>query len=307
MKLLINDKPWTPFILIFIIVFIIIGIIGSYSFYCFGNESFDWNGVFTESIGMLFDVLFLGIIWAIFEFYRSKKLDIRRYKEDIDDFRRWESDEAMHKTVGNIRRLIRNKVSNIDLSYCHLKNAELWNLKLTHDAISTNFYNAKLAGSDLQNIDLSYSDFEKAHLYNSKLNGSRLFNTSFKGANLKEVDFRGCKDIDGAYFWGAMFIWEAKFDPDIDIEQLKNQKRKESRLGIRKEFFDKKKFIELNFNCTILEFHMSEYNNEMIVLRFTKEGFKNYKNLIKITGEHEHYFHGILKFNDLILEIKSEK
>ena len=90
MKLFINDKPWTPFILIFILVFLIIGVLG-FSFYCLGDKDFDWTGIYTESIGMLLDVLFLGVIWAVFEYYRGKRLETRRYNEDIDDFRRWKS------------------------------------------------------------------------------------------------------------------------------------------------------------------------------------------------------------------------
>lgn len=306
MKLFNKDKPWTPFILIFMLVFIIIGILGVV-FFSYRDNDFDWAGIYTESIGMLLDVLFLGVIWAIFEYYRSKKLEIRRYREEIDDFRRWKSEEAMHKIVGNIKRLVRNNISNIDLSYCYLQNAELWNLKITNDATGTNFVKAKLAGADLQNINLSYADFEKSHLYKAKLNGSTLFNTNFKGTNLKEVDFRGCKDIDRAYFWGSMFIWEAKFDSNVNIEKLKNQKRKESKLGIKTEFFDKQEFIEQTFNCTLLEFHISEKNEEIIVLRFTKEGFSNYKELININGEHEHFYHGILRFDDLTKEMTLNK
>lgn len=303
MRFLRNDKPWVPFVWIFILVFLIIGFIG-FTIYYYSDNQFDWNGIYTESIGMLLDVLFLGIIWAIFEYFRNRKLEIKQYTNEIDDYRNWKSEEAMHKIVGNIKRLSKLKITKIDLTYCYLKDAELWNLKLTNDATGANFYNSKLAGAELRNINLSYADFEKSHLYNAKLNGSKLFNANFKGANLTDVDFRGCEDIDKAFFWGAMNIWKAKFDEDVNIEDLKNQKKKISKLGIKKDLFDKTKFVESKFNCTLLEFHISEFNSDSIFLRFTKEGFYNFNNLIKITGEHKHFYYGVINFDDLIGEMK---
>lgn len=306
MRFLNTTKPWIPFIWIFIIVLIIIILIG-FLFSCNSDYGFDWAGVYTESIGMLLDVLFLGIIWAILEYLRNNKLEIKRCLNEIDDFRRWKSEEAMHKIVGNIRRLKKLKYTNLDLTYCYLKDAELWNLKLTGDATGANFYNSKLAGAELQNINLSYVNFEKAHLYKAKLNGSTLISTNFNKANLTDVDFRGCHNVDKAFFWGAVNIWKAIFDEGVNIDDLKNQKRQTDKLGSTEDRKLKIKFIEDNFNCTLLEFHISQINEESIVLRFTKEGFLNYKNLIKITGEHRNFYNGLIPLEDLNKELKSTR
>ena len=40
---------------------------------------------------------------------------IRTYKDEIDDFRLWESEEAAFRTVGNIKRLNRHKIHDINL------------------------------------------------------------------------------------------------------------------------------------------------------------------------------------------------
>jgi hypothetical protein len=303
MKKIINDRPWNPFIWIFGIVLFIIVCVGVILFR-FGDNKFDWTGIYTEAIGMLLDVLFLGIILAIFEYNRSSKLEIKRYLEEIDDFRNWKSDEATYRIVGNIRRLSGLKFKNIDLSYCYLKKAELWNLKITNDATGTNFAYAKLAGAEFCNINLSFAHFEKAHLYNSKFNNSDISFANFKGANINKVDFRGCKNLDKAYFQGALFIWEAIFDEGVDIEKLKLQKKNETILGSEEPFFAKIDFVETKFQCSILEFYISEYNDKIIVMRFTKEGFLNFKNLINIVGEHQHFFWGHLKLDDLEKEMK---
>jgi cbb3-type cytochrome oxidase subunit 3 len=298
MKNINRDKPWVPFIWILGIAVILIGTYG-WILYCKNNNEFDWRGIHTESVGMLLDIIFLGVIWSIFEYQRNKKSEIRRYLEEIDDFRPWKSEEATYRIVGNIRRLTNLNYNKIDLSYCFLNKAELWNLKISADATGAKFINAKMAGAELCNINLSFAHFEKAHLYDSKLNGSDILFANFKGANIKNVDFRGCINVEKAYFHGALFIWEAIFDDNIDIEQLKLQKENESILGSGEPFFLKIDFVETIFQCSVIEFKMSEYNDKLIVLRFTKEGFQNYKNLINIVGEHKHYYHGHLKLEDL--------
>jgi len=299
-----NYRPWIPFIWIFGIVLAIIVVIGIILFRI-GDNEFDWKGIYTEAIGMLLDVLFLGIIWSIFEHFRASKLEIKRYLEEIDDFRRWQSDEATFRIVGNIKRLSKLKFTNIDLRYCYLKKAELWNLKITSDATGANFIDAKLAGSELCNINLSFAHFEKAHLYESKFNGSDLAFTNFKGANIKKVDFRGCLNIDKAFFHGALYIWDALFDENVDIEKLKLQQEKESILGRGEPFFSKINFVETKFKCSILEFHISEFDKKVIIMRLTKEGFFNYKNLINIVGVHPHFFLGHLKLEDLEKEMNT--
>ncbi len=294
-----KEKPWLPFLWIFAVVLLLISIYGWIVYNNTGNK-FDWLGIHTESVGMLLDVIFLGVVWSIFEYRRSKKNEIKRYLEEINDFRSWKSEEATFRIVGNIRRLSNLGYTDIDLTYCFLKKADLWNLKTSGEATGAQFIKANMAGSDLRNINLSYADFEKAHLYDSKLNGSDIAFTNFKGTNLTKVDFRGCVNIEKAFFHGALFIWEAMFDDDVNVDRLKLQKQKESILGRGEPFFKKIEFVERNFHCSILEFRISEFNDNMIVLRFTKEGYVNFNNLMSIAGEHKHYYSGHLKLDELM-------
>lgn len=148
-----RNRPWVPIKVIFIIAFLIVLAVGLIIHYYYGGQ-IDWKGIYIEATGMLLDIIFLGIIWAILEFRRSKKIEINRYKNEIDDFRKWKSEEAMYRIVGNIKRLNKLKFYDIDLSFCYLRNAELWNIRCSGNLSSANLRNAKLAGSDLRNISV---------------------------------------------------------------------------------------------------------------------------------------------------------
>ena len=89
------------------------------------------ENILVEAYGMLFDILIIGIIILWLNKRREKKLEIQRYHNEIDDFRFWESEEAMFRIVGNIKRLNRMNVSKISLFRCHLKNAQLFNMNLS--------------------------------------------------------------------------------------------------------------------------------------------------------------------------------
>ncbi len=297
-------KPWHPYVFVLIIVILAVIFFGVW-IYSKTGECFDWIGFHTESIGVVLDVIFIGILWAIFDHYRKLRIDLKRYKEEIIDFRNLKDSHITRKLEGNINRLISKKIYDFDLSYCYLVDANLWGVKCTNRAFSTNFSKASMAGSKLEGIDLSFSNFEGAHLYDSNLSGSRLFRTNFRGANLKDVDFSGCIDIKKAYFWGALNIEEAKFDKKIDLEELKLQKKEKYELGFGEEFFKKISFIERKFNCSIIKFEISEFNPEKIIIEFTKEYFYNYKNLIDIVGDHPAYYVGHINLKNLIDEIEN--
>ena len=62
--------------------------------------------VLVEAHGMLFDILIIGtFIFALHELVekrRERKSKIKRWQEEIDDYRGWDEKEATIKIVGNI-------------------------------------------------------------------------------------------------------------------------------------------------------------------------------------------------------------
>ncbi len=218
------NKPWHPFIWLFIVASVLVVGFG-FLVYFYSDEGFDWRGFHTEAIGMVLDILFLGIIWAVFEFYRTKRFETKRYLEEIDDFRDWQGEEASRRLSGAIRRLNDRGIFDFDLNCCYLVNGKLWGLKCTSEAAYVDFSGAAMKNAVLQNIDLSYSSFKNTDLMDSKLNGSSLCETNFEGAELYGVDFRGCEDIDKAFFWNSHNILKARFDDEVNIEELKKKRR----------------------------------------------------------------------------------
>jgi hypothetical protein len=97
------------------------------------NKSF-LDAILVEAHGILLDLLIVGILILYLSKIIEKKIDINqsieRYKDEIDDLRRWKSDEAVFKIVGNIKRLNKHNITAIDLRHCYLRNAKLCNLNL---------------------------------------------------------------------------------------------------------------------------------------------------------------------------------
>lgn len=65
----------------------------------------DPNNLWPEMGGMTLDVFFILIVFALFEHRRSKRQDIARQREVIDDYKRWDHPEAHLRIAGAIRRL----------------------------------------------------------------------------------------------------------------------------------------------------------------------------------------------------------
>lgn len=87
------------------------------------NSEFLAN-ILIEAYGLLLDILLVGtlILWFIRK--GERRIETRRYLEEIDDLRGWQSEEAVRKIRGNILRLLNNGERQIDLSYSYLKGAK---------------------------------------------------------------------------------------------------------------------------------------------------------------------------------------
>ena len=135
------EKPLLTSTLVLIIVsFIVIGL--SLSYYINEFDTFIQQ-VLAEAHGMIFDIAVIGILIFWLNQNGEIRRRIRTYKDEIDDFRLWESEEAAFRTVGNIKRLNRHKIHEINLVNCHLPR--------------TNLNYANLAGSNGNSANISQS------------------------------------------------------------------------------------------------------------------------------------------------------
>lgn len=178
------EKPLlTSAIVLVIITLIVLSFSLKYYLYDFDNF---WPQILAEAHGMIFDIAVIGILLFWLNQNGEKRQRIRTYKDEIDDFRLWESDEAAFRTVGNLKRLNRHGIHEINLVNCYLTRTNL------------NYVN--LSGSNLNSANLSHSSLIESNLENTRLN-----QTNLENSNLNQVNLRGAY-ASGSNFNDAFLI-----------------------------------------------------------------------------------------------------
>ena len=165
----------TIFVILSIIIF-------SFSYqYFIINQKLFLEQILFSSYGMLFDIAVIGMLLNWLTERREKRHEIQSYINEIDDFRNWVSEEAMFRTVGNIKRLNRNMVTDMNLVDCTLRNI---NLNYS-DLSGSNLNSADISSSTLIGIKMNNCRMNQAVFENSNLNHSELKNAYATGANFK--------------------------------------------------------------------------------------------------------------------------
>ena len=158
----------------------------------YGYDGDFYKNILVEAHGMLLDILVIGIFIFALHKLGEKRLDNKRYHDEIDDFKFWESEEAKFRIIGNIKRLNRNDITNIDISYCYLKNAELGGVQLQGaDLLKINLQGATLFGSNLQQTDLGFANLQEANLGQANLQEADLSKADIQKAVLVEANLQG--------------------------------------------------------------------------------------------------------------------
>lgn len=183
------EKPLLTSTIVLVMVTIIVLAL-SMSYYITDFDTFIQQ-VLAEAHGMIFDIAVIGILIFWLNQNGEIRQRIRTYKDEIDDFRMWESEEAAFRTVGNIKRLNRHRIHEINLVNCHLPR--------------TNLSYVNLSGSNLNSANVSQSSLIEANLENARLN-----QTNFENSNLNQAILRGAY-ASGANFKDA-FLIKAQFE-----------------------------------------------------------------------------------------------
>lgn len=183
------EKPLLTSTLVLVLITILVLSL-SLKYYLHDFDSF-WAQVLAEAHGMIFDIAVIGILIFWLNENGQTRQRIRFYKDEIDDFRLWESEEAAFRTVGNIKRLNRHKIHEINLVNCFLSKTNL------------NYVNLK--GSNLNSANVSQSSLIEANLENTRLN-----QTNFENSNLNQANLKGAY-ASGANFKDA-FLIKAQFE-----------------------------------------------------------------------------------------------
>jgi uncharacterized protein YjbI with pentapeptide repeats len=174
------EKPLlTSTIVLVVMAVLVIGL--SLPYYIRDFDTFIQQ-ILAEAHGMIFDIAVIGILIFWLNQNGEIRQRIRTYKDEIDDFRLWESEEAAFRTVGNIKRLNRHKIHDINLVNCFLPR--------------TNLNYANLAGSNLNSANISQSSLIEANLENARLNQTNFENSNLNQANLKSAYASGANFKD---------------------------------------------------------------------------------------------------------------
>jgi hypothetical protein len=156
-------------------------------------HSVSWYGAHTEDIfvelhGMLADLLIIGWFVQWLDRKAERRLRMLRYEEEIDDFRGWRSDEAVHRIAGNVKRLNREGAAPNNLRATFMRGANL-------------------RGVDLKGADLQFADLNRANLREANLRGANLRHSRLQDVSLQGAVFLGAKleeaTLTGANLQGA--------------------------------------------------------------------------------------------------------
>lgn len=237
------EKPLLTSTLVLVFVTIIVLAL-SMKYYVHEFDTFIQQ-VLAEAHGMIFDIAVIGILIFWLNKNGETRQRIRTYKDEIDDFRLWESEEAAFRTVGNIKRLNRHKIHEINLVNCYLPRTNLNYVNLASSNMnSANISQSSLIESNLENARLNQTNFENSNLNQANLCSAYASGSNFKDAFLIKAQFENAflikanfsnaflmeANLQNCYVMGADFENASLYKADLrgakglSVEQLSKVK-----------------------------------------------------------------------------------
>jgi len=237
------EKPLlTSTIVLVLVTILVLGL--SMPYYINDFKSFIPQ-VLAEAHGMIFDIAVIGILIFWLNKSGETRQRIRTYKDEIDDFRLWESEEAAFRTVGNIKRLNRHKIHEINLVNCFLPRTNLNYVNLTSSNLNsanisqssliecnlesarlnqTNFENSNLNQANLRSAYASGANFKDAFLIKAYFENAFLIKANFANAFLMEADLKGCYLMGADFENASLYKADLRGAKGLTVEQLSKVK-----------------------------------------------------------------------------------
>jgi len=237
------EKPLlTSTIVLVLVTILVLGL--SMPYYINDFKSFIPQ-VLAEAHGMIFDIAVIGILIFWLNKNGETRQRIRTYKDEIDDFRLWESEEAAFRTVGNIKRLNRHKIHEINLVNCFLPRTNLNYVNLTGSNLNsanisqssliecnlesarlnqTNFENSNLNQANMKSAYASGANFKDAFLIKTYFENAFLIKANFANAFLMEADLKGCYLMGADFENASLYKADLRGAKGLTVEQLSKVK-----------------------------------------------------------------------------------
>lgn len=152
----------------------------------------EWADLMVEAHGVLAEIILFGYIVSkieekskLIQQQISKEEEIKKFHQEIDDFRDWKDKEASYRIKGLIRRLYSLGESNINLFGCYLEEIKFPN----GDFFDLNLEEANLVNSDLTSSFFSNCKFIKTNFIGTNARGVDFINCDFSKADFSQADF----------------------------------------------------------------------------------------------------------------------
>lgn len=177
------------------------------------------QGIYVEAWGTVFDILIVGVILTLYEIRRDRKESIERYFEEIDDFKKWNSEEGRLRIAGAVRRLNRFGKTGIDFGGIEISDFAF----RSHDIRSikgSTFYDGtwgEMGSRDqvlLERVDFSYVDCSEVIF--SKFHPLAGLNIDIVFASIKDCVFVEA-ELSKAIFNGAYLEWTSEHPEDLGV------------------------------------------------------------------------------------------
>jgi BTB/POZ domain-containing protein KCTD9 len=232
----------TSAIVLVLVAIVVVGL--SLNYYLNDFDQFIQQ-ILAEAHGMIFDIAVIGILIFWLNQNGEIRQRIRTYKDEIDDFRLWESEEAAFRTVGNIKRLNRHRIHDLNLVNCYLPRTNLNYVNLSGSNLnSANITQSSLIEGNLENARLNQTNFENSNLNQAILKGAYASGANFKDAFLIKSQFENAflikanfsnaflmeANLQNCYVMGADFENASLYKADLrgakglTVEQLSKVK-----------------------------------------------------------------------------------
>ena len=193
-------------LLIFVVLSLIIQIFGA---------DVGADNIWTEFWGLIFDVLVILVGFGVIQNWKYRREEVARQHELIEDFRRWDNEEARHRIMGAMRRLSKLGVTKVDLTgailrdVCFVRNgvSNISGSQLSGDSWSDERYKTSV----FDNVDFSRLDCREVQFERTPTINGHPFGPS--------ADYKNCNFWDAnlqlSTFDGAALLWDEPARDDM--------------------------------------------------------------------------------------------
>lgn len=153
------------------------------------------ENIWTEFWGLIFDILVILVGFGFIQNWKQRRDDITRQRELVEDLKRWDNEESMHRIVGALRRLNGFGQTAVDLTGAALSDAKLKGYGVT------SLRGSKLSGggwadetlreSSFKNVDFSRLDLRDVVFGFDAWGFGSANSGRYEDCNFWESDLRG--------------------------------------------------------------------------------------------------------------------